>query len=33
METVQPEGANLDHEHAAVESICDLFSGQEICAE
>lgn len=22
---------NLDYQHAAIESICDLFRGQEIC--
>jgi hypothetical protein len=33
METVQPEGGNLDYQHAAIESVCDLFRGQEIGAE
>ena len=23
--------ANLDYQHAAIESVCDLFRGQEIC--
>jgi type III restriction enzyme len=22
---------NLDYQHAAIESVCDLFRGQEIC--
>ena len=22
---------NLDYQHAAIESVCDLFKGQEIC--
>ena len=23
--------SNLDYQHAAIESVCDLFRGQEIC--
>ena len=23
--------ANLDYQHAAIEAVCDLFRGQEIC--
>ena len=23
--------SNLDYQHAAIEAVCDLFRGQEIC--